>query len=73
MRLDSLRILVENCSVDKFVLLSRLELHAIGVTESFHHAIELRIEDDFLEAAHYLIKIVIIFVTCAMVRHFKVL
>ena len=73
MRLNCLSILVENGCIDEFVLLCGLELHTVRIGESFHHAIKFGVENDLLEAANDLVEIVIVFISCPMVSHFKVL
>jgi len=55
-------ILLENVRVDQFVLLSRLEMHAILVAERSLHVLEMLIQKDVLEHANCVIKVVIFFV-----------
>ena len=72
-RLYRLRVLVEDGRVHQFVLLGRLELHAVGVAERLDHRVEVGVEDDLLEAPHHLIEVVIVLVARPVVRHLKVL
>ena len=72
-RLYRLRILVENRGVNQFVLFGRLELHAVRVAEGLDHRVKVRVEDNFLQASHHLVEIIIILVPRPVVSHFEVL
>jgi len=71
-RLNCARVRIENRSVDQFVFLSRLKLHAVLGAKVFLHAVERGVHQDLLETATHLIEIVVVLISCAVVDHFKI-
>ena len=66
MRLDRVLVSIENRGVDELVLFCSLKLHAVFNTKLLLHAIEIGVQNYFLQASDHVIEVVVILVAATV-------